>query len=81
MTGPQFIAAFRDCCPDANPILIMMTAYDDFQLGDPGTQRIHTVVRKPFDVEALVNTVRDCAYLHQPNVTQNGPSATADAGS
>lgn len=69
MTGPQFIAAFRECCPDANPIVIIMTAYDEFEPGDPAAQRIHTVVRKPFDVENLVATIRECAYLHHPNVS------------
>lgn len=70
MTGPQFIAAFRECAPDTIPTVIVMTAFDEFDIAEADRALIHTVVRKPFDVEVLAKTVRDRAFLHKANVAR-----------
>lgn len=63
MTGPEFLVAFREARPQADPIIIVMTAGDDSQIVRLGPKAVHGVIRKPFDIQRLVEMVRDCAQM------------------
>ena len=63
MTGPEFLVAFRKARPKADPVILVMTAIDESQIGKLAPHAVHAVIRKPFDIQLLVEMVRDCAQL------------------
>lgn len=69
--GFEFLERLDDVRPGVNAVIIVMTAFDAGPLRKLATQRVHAVVHKPFDVERVVEMVRDCALLH--------PSAKSEA--
>jgi CheY-like chemotaxis protein len=62
--GFEFLERMDAVRPGVNPVIIVMTAFDAAPLRKLATQRVHAVVHKPFDVERVVEMVRDCALLH-----------------
>lgn len=61
LNGFDFLDAFRKAHPRARSILFVVTAFDDLVLGKLDATQVHAVIRKPFDVEALVMLVRESA--------------------
>lgn len=53
----RFLHAER---PAMSPRVIVLTAASQATLRDFDTTQVHAVVRKPFDVDALMERVRDC---------------------
>ncbi|HUR80708.1 MAG TPA: response regulator [Thermoanaerobaculia bacterium] len=53
----------------ARPITIVMTAFDGAAIKRLGSMRVQAILHKPFDVERVVEIVRDCALLHAEHVT------------
>jgi len=54
----RFLNAER---PAMSPRVIVLTAASQATLRDFDTSQVHAVMRKPFDVEALLANVRECA--------------------
>jgi DNA-binding response OmpR family regulator len=76
LDGASFIEAFNRLRPNANSIIFVMTAFDETasvrKLGD----NVHALIRKPFDVQKLVEMIRECALLRQ----QHEPAGGTDLG-
>jgi CheY-like chemotaxis protein len=74
LDGASFIDAFTSLRPDAQSIIFVMTAFDETALVRKLGDNVHALVRKPFDVEKLVETIRECALLRQ----QSEPTGVVD---
>src|SRR5690349_22199957 len=55
--------------PGANPVTIVMTAFDSAAIKSLGAMRVQAILHKPFDIERVVEMIRDCALLHAEHVT------------
>ncbi len=64
LNGIEFLAAFRRACPAARSVIIVTTASDEFLLSALPPREVHAVVRKPFDVNALVAMIQEVAFLY-----------------
>jgi hypothetical protein len=47
------------------PVIIVMTAFESGALRKLPANRVHAVLHKPFDVERVVELVRDCAFVRR----------------
>jgi diguanylate cyclase (GGDEF)-like protein len=65
MNGFAFLEAFAQLSLSPQPIVFVMTAYDDAAFSHLDSNIVHGFFRKPFDVEAVAQTVADCAQLLQ----------------
>jgi CheY-like chemotaxis protein len=72
LDGASFIDAFTRLRPDAQSIIFVMTAFDETGLARKLGDNVHALVRKPFDVEKLVETIRECALLRQQHEPTGG---------
>ena len=75
MNGYDFLDAFRATTPDARPIIIVVTAFDQPQHARLGAAQVHAVMRKPFDLQQLVEIVRDVAVGWKAHEPKRAPSA------
>ena len=64
VNGFEFLENFSRIRSDATTIIIVMTAFDAAAVKRLGP-RVQAILHKPFDVERVVEMVRDCAMLHQ----------------
>lgn len=64
LNGFDFLESLDAVRPGTQPVIIVMTAFDTAALKMLRPNRVHAVVHKPFDVERVVEMVRDCALLH-----------------
>ena len=64
VNGFEFLATFDEVRPDAKPVILVMTAFDAAAVRRLGSLRVQAILHKPFDVERVVEMVRDCAVLH-----------------
>lgn len=64
------------------PIIIVMTAFDMLSVRKLPSDRVHAVLHKPFDVERVVDLVRDCAFMRREQAEATAmpapPEAAAD---
>lgn len=51
--------------PGAAPIVMVMTAFDATAVKRLGAMRVQAILHKPFDIERVVEMIRDCAQLYQ----------------
>ena len=51
--------------PGARPIVMVMTAFDATAVKRLGAMRVQAILHKPFDIERVVEMIRDCALLYQ----------------
>ncbi|HWW59797.1 MAG TPA: response regulator [Thermoanaerobaculia bacterium] len=63
MNGYAFLDALREVRPGARPVVLVMTAGDHAQFGSLDPELVHACIRKPFDVHAVVDTIRGCAEI------------------
>jgi DNA-binding response OmpR family regulator len=73
LNGFEFLESLDSVRGDAEPVVIVMTAFDTTSLRKLPPNRVHAVLHKPFDVERVVDLVRDCAFVRR------GESPEADA--
>lgn len=73
MNGFEFLETLDSIRGGVQPIIIVMTAFDAAALKMLRPNRVHAVVHKPFDVERLVEMVRDCALLHHEQRASASP--------
>ncbi|HKR66981.1 MAG TPA: response regulator [Thermoanaerobaculia bacterium] len=57
------------------PLVFVISAYDDATLRDLDPRLVHAIVRKPFDLERLVEVVRECATLWQESAPETKGSS------
>ena len=63
LNGYDFLESLAVVRPDAEPVIIVMTAFESASLRKLPPNRVHAVLHKPFDVERVVELVRDCAFV------------------
>jgi CheY-like chemotaxis protein len=78
MDGFTFLDAFRKLTLPIRPLIFVMTAYDDVALLKLDATLVHGYLKKPFDVEQVVQLVRDAAeVLHREAPAAVPPEATS----
>ena len=65
VNGYEFLEGLDAVRPSVSPVVIVMTAFDATAIKRLGPMRVQAILHKPFDVERVVEMVRDCAVLHQ----------------
>jgi DNA-binding response OmpR family regulator len=65
LNGYEFLDSLESVRPDADPVIIVMTAFESSALRKLPANRVHAVLHKPFDVERVVELVRDCAFVRR----------------
>lgn len=67
LNGYEFLESLDSVRGEALPlpVIIVMTAFDSGALRKLPANRVHAVLHKPFDVERVVDLVRDCAALYR----------------
>jgi DNA-binding NtrC family response regulator len=63
MNGADFLTAYP-AVTDAQPVILIVTAFDQATVTKLVGDKAHAILRKPFDIERLVDVVRDCAVAH-----------------
>ena len=63
LDGYEFLESLDVVRPGAQPVIIVMTAFESGSLRKLPPNRVHAVLHKPFDVERVVELVRDCAFV------------------
>jgi CheY-like chemotaxis protein len=63
MNGFAFIDSLATLPLRVKPVVFVMTAFDDAAFRQLDSALVHGCFRKPFDVEQVVELVRDCADL------------------
>ena len=79
VNGFEFLQTFAELRPNAKPVVIVMTAFDASSVRRLGDLRVQAILHKPFDVEQVVEMIRDCALLHAgmphvPLITDTPPT-------
>lgn len=72
VNGFEFLESFTAVRPDATTVVIVMTAFDASAVKRLGSMRVQAILHKPFDVERVVEMVRDCAMLHLEYTSEAG---------
>lgn len=72
LNGFEFLESLSVVRPDATPVVIVMTAFDASAVKRLGGLRVQAILHKPFDVERVVEMVRDCALLHEQHADAAG---------
>ena len=76
LNGYEFLDSLETLRGDAQPVIIVMTAFDTASLRKLPPNRVHATMHKPFDVERVVDLVRDCAFVarEQTAKVEDAPS-------
>ena len=83
LNGYEFLETFDAVLrPGTAPVVLVMTAFDATAVKRVGSLRVQAILHKPFDIERLVEMIRDCALLHQQQVEGMSapPVACSEAG-
>jgi DNA-binding NarL/FixJ family response regulator len=80
LNGLEFLAAFRRAAPSARSVIIVTTASDEFLLAALPPSEVHAVVRKPFDVNALVTMIREVAFVYTTHETKESRTEVRTVG-
>jgi two-component system response regulator HydG len=64
LNGVEFLHAFHAASPNARAVVILLTAFDENTVRRLDTEHAHALVRKPFDVNLLVEMVYEVAIGH-----------------
>ncbi len=83
LNGFEFLESLDSVRGEGEPVVLVMTAFDTTSLRRLPPNRVHAVLHKPFDVERVVDLVRDCAFVRreEPEETETRrprPSAEPD---
>lgn len=84
VNGYDFLESMEVIRPDAQAVVIVMTAFDTTALRRMRSNRVHAVLHKPFDVERVVALIRDCAFAPRLSVRdapEPEPETHAQSGS
>jgi DNA-binding response OmpR family regulator len=61
VNGFDFLDGLQRTSPGARSVIFVLTAFDDSVTGKLRADRVHAIIRKPFDVPQLVAMVREVA--------------------
>lgn len=83
LNGFEFLENLDSVRGEVEPVVLVMTAFDTTSLRKLPPNRVHAVLHKPFDVERVVDLVRDCAFVRreereEPATLRPLPSAEPD---
>jgi CheY-like chemotaxis protein len=65
LNGFEFIESLDTVPMASEPVIIVMTAFDTASLRRLPPNRVHAVLHKPFDVDRVVDLMRDCAFARR----------------
>jgi CheY-like chemotaxis protein len=80
LNGFEFLEHLDSVRGEAEPVIIVMTAFDTASLRKLPPNRVHAVLHKPFDVERIVDLVRDCAFVHREEREEPAPLRALPTG-
>lgn len=63
LNGYELLESLDTVRPGAHPVIIVMTAFESTALRKLPSNRVQAILHKPFDVERVVELVRDCAFV------------------
>jgi len=63
--GFAFLEQFHSDARDSVPVIFVVTAFDDLVFDRIPAHQAHAIIRKPFDVLRLANTIREVATAIQ----------------
>jgi CheY-like chemotaxis protein len=63
--GFTLLESFSRFEPRRNTVILVMTAFDETMIHRLDAQVVHAILRKPFEIEHLVDLVNDCARMRQ----------------
>jgi DNA-binding response OmpR family regulator len=76
VSGYEFLTAFGQLHSHAvKPVVFVMTAFDASMVRKISAGTVHAIVNKPFNVEQVVEMVRDCANVHQQHTAAKADAA------
>jgi DNA-binding response OmpR family regulator len=61
--GFALLESFARFEPRPNTVILVMTAFDESMIHRLDAQVVHAILRKPFEIEHLVELVTDCARM------------------
>ena len=71
LNGYELLQSLDEVVPsNTPPVVIVMTAFDAAAVKRLGSMRVQAILHKPFDVERLVEIIRDCALLYQQQLEE-----------
>ncbi|HET8775794.1 MAG TPA: response regulator [Thermoanaerobaculia bacterium] len=73
LNGYEFLENLDSVRGETEPVVIVMTAFDTTSLRKLPPNRVHAVLHKPFDVERVVDLVRDCAFVRREERDEPAP--------
>jgi DNA-binding response OmpR family regulator len=79
LNGFEFLDSLDTVRTGPEPVIIVMTAFDMLSVRKLPANRVHAVLHKPFDVERVVDLVRDCAFVRQEQTQATVPPPHAIA--
>jgi CheY-like chemotaxis protein len=77
LNGYEFLESLDTVAGNAQPVIIVMTAFDTAALRKLPANRVHAVLHKPFGVERVVDLVRDCAFVAREQTAKVADAAAA----
>lgn len=82
LNGYELLEGLDDVIPSSTPpVVIVMTAFDATAVKRLGSMRVQAILHKPFDIERLVEIIRDCALLYQQQLeSAHVPPPVQDLG-
>lgn len=72
MNGFELLQELALDPPHPRPVIFVMTAFDEVVLRKLDSELVHGVLRKPFDVERLVEMAVDCAQIYRDTRREAG---------
>ena len=78
LNGYEFLESLESVRGDVQPVIIVMTAFDAGGLRKLPPGLVHAVLHKPFDVDRVVDLVRDSAALWRDERAPQLPDAAQD---
>lgn len=71
LNGYELLQSLDEVVPsNTPPVVIVMTAFDAAAVKRLGSMRVQAILHKPFDVERLVEIIRDCALVYQQQLEE-----------
>jgi DNA-binding response OmpR family regulator len=75
LNGYEFLESLQSVRGRSEPVIIVMTAFDTTSLRHLPPNRVHAVLHKPFDVDRVLDLIRDCAIVHVEAVERASDAA------
>jgi two-component system OmpR family response regulator len=79
LNGFDFLDAFHRTTLRPRSVVFVLTAFDDAMIGRLSPERVHAIIRKPFDVPQLVAMVREVVITWAAHATPVSLELPADA--